>query len=67
VQRVLDNEDVVFVKAIVNSLLVATTATIAVVVLCSLAGFAFAKLRFRGRNVLLLVIIATMMVPVQLG
>src|SRR5262249_9385350 len=34
---------------------------------CSLAGFAFAKLRFRGRNVLLLVILGSMMVPVQLG
>jgi cellobiose transport system permease protein len=36
-------------------------------VFCSLAGFAFAKLRFRGRNALLLVVIATMMCPVQLG
>ena len=33
----------------------------------TLAGFAFAKLRFRGRNALLLIIIATMMVPTQLG
>ena len=33
----------------------------------SLAGFAFAKLRFRGRNALLLFVIGTMMVPVQLG
>ena len=66
-QRVLDNEDIVFVKALLNSLLVASTATIAVVVLCSLAGFAFAKLRFRGRSALLLVVIGTMMVPVQLG
>ena len=32
-----------------------------------MAGFAFAKLRFRGGNALLLVVIATMMVPVQLG
>ncbi len=33
----------------------------------TLAGFAFAKLRFNGRNALLLVIIVTMMVPTQLG
>jgi cellobiose transport system permease protein len=32
-----------------------------------LAGFAFAKLRFRGRNALLLGIVVTMMVPTQLG
>jgi cellobiose transport system permease protein len=33
----------------------------------TLAGFAFAKLRFRGKNALLLAIIATMMIPVQMG
>ncbi len=32
-----------------------------------LAGFAFAKLRFRGSNVLLAAVVLTMMVPVQLG
>ena len=67
VQRVFDNADVAFLRALLNSVLVASTATVSVVVFCSLAGFAFAKLRFRGRNVLLLLVIATMMVPVQLG
>ncbi len=33
---------------------------------CSLAGFLFAKTRFRGRNVLFWSIIATMMVPFQI-
>src|SRR5690606_35572745 len=33
----------------------------------ALAGFAFAKLRFRGRNALLLSVLLTMMVPIQLG
>ena len=54
-------------KALVNSFLVAGTITFSVVLFSTLAGFAFAKLRFRGRNVLLLLIIATMMVPTQLG
>jgi len=66
-QRVLDNEDVMFAQALINSLIVASVCTISVVILCSLAGFAFAKLKFRGSNVLLIVVIATMMVPVQLG
>ena len=66
-QRVLDNEDVMFGQALINSLIVASVCTISVVILCSLAGFAFAKLRFRGSNVLLIIVIATMMVPVQLG
>ena len=33
----------------------------------TLAGFAFAKLRFRGRNGLMLAILVTMMVPTQLA
>jgi len=38
-----------------------------VVLFSTLAGFAFAKLRFRGRNGLLVFVIATMAVPTQLG
>jgi cellobiose transport system permease protein len=67
VGRVLDNRDILFGQAMVNSLIVAGVCTVSVVLLSSLAGFAFAKLRFRGRNVLLLTVIGTMMVPVQLG
>lgn len=67
VTRVFANQDVMFAQALLNTLLVATVATVSVVVLSSLAGFAFAKLRFRGRSGLLLVVVATMMVPVQLG
>ena len=32
----------------------------------TLAGFAFAKLAFRGRNALLTVVVATMTIPPQL-
>src|SRR3989440_6734083 len=38
-----------------------------VVLTPSLAGFAFAKLRFRGRGALLATVVGTMMVPTQLG
>ena len=37
------------------------------VLCCTLAGFAFAKLRFRGRGALLAVTVGTMMIPPQLG
>ena len=67
VEQLFANQDVLFARALVNSFIVAGGITVCVVVFCSLAGFAFAKLRFRGRNALLLVVIATMMVPVQLG
>ncbi|KHL10734.1 UNVERIFIED_CONTAM: sugar ABC transporter permease [Mumia flava] len=65
--RVLNSPDVAFVQALINSFLVSAVATITVVTLSSLAGFAFAKLRFKGRNIFLLAVIGTMMVPVQLA
>ncbi|MEH0931939.1 carbohydrate ABC transporter permease [Micromonospora sp. CPCC 205558] len=67
IARLFDNTDAYFATGLINSVIVASTVTISVVFFSSLAGFAFAKLRFRGRNALLLVIIATMMVPTQLG
>lgn len=67
VQRLLDNQDAHFLRGLLNSVLVSAAVTIAVVLFSTLAGFAFAKLRFRGRNALLLVIVATMAIPVQLG
>ena len=54
-------------KGLINSLIVASCVTVGTVAFCTLAGFAFAKLRFRGRNVLLGLCIATMMVPMQMG
>jgi cellobiose transport system permease protein len=63
--RVFD--EVEFWKALVNSLIVASVITASVVLFSTLAGFAFAKLRFRGRDVLYLFVIATMAVPTQLG
>ncbi|HZM82724.1 MAG TPA: carbohydrate ABC transporter permease [Candidatus Limnocylindrales bacterium] len=65
--RVLDNEHAAFMYGLMNSIVVSSVITISVVFFSSLAGFAFAKLRFTGKNVMLLVIIATMMIPTQLG
>ncbi|MCP2322824.1 cellobiose transport system permease protein [Hamadaea flava] len=56
-----------FLRALTNSFVVSGAITVSVVLFSTLAGFAFAKLRFRGRNALLLMIVATMMVPTQLG
>ena len=56
-----------FWTALLNSTIVATTVTVAVVFFSALAGFAFAKMKFRGERVMMLTIIATMLVPVQLG
>jgi cellobiose transport system permease protein len=54
-------------KALLNSVVVSGSIALGTVLFCTLAGFAFAKLRFRGSTVLLLIILATMMVPAQLG
>jgi cellobiose transport system permease protein len=56
-----------FWTALLNSTIVATVVTVSVVFFSALAGFAFAKMKFRGARVLMLTIIATMLVPVQLG
>ncbi|MFC5720392.1 carbohydrate ABC transporter permease [Streptomyces gamaensis] len=53
--------------ALGNTLLVAGTVALGTVLCCTVAGFAFARLRFRGRRGLLLLTVATMMVPPQLG
>lgn len=54
-------------KAMLNSTIVAGVIALSTVLFATLAGFAFAKLRFKGRNVLLMLVIGTMMVPPQLG
>lgn len=63
--NVLANID--FFGAILNTLIVASVTTIGVLFLCSLAGFAFAKFHFKGKNVLFAAILVTMMIPPQLG
>ncbi|MBO2448827.1 carbohydrate ABC transporter permease [Actinomadura barringtoniae] len=67
VHRLFSTQDVYFAKGLVNSFIASGAVTISTVFFASLAGFAFAKLRFRGKNALLLTIIATMMIPVQMG
>ncbi|ADB33538.1 binding-protein-dependent transport systems inner membrane component [Kribbella flavida DSM 17836] len=48
---------------VLNSLLVGVVVTALTVVIDLMAGFAFAKLRFRGREPLFLLLISTMMLP----
>ncbi|WP_437583397.1 carbohydrate ABC transporter permease [Paramicrobacterium sp. CJ85] len=51
---------------LLNSVIVSASAIAAHIVLCSLAGYGFARLKFRGRNMGFLLIIATIMLPTQL-
>jgi len=52
-----------FAQALFNSIYLATIRTALQVLLCSLAGFAFAKYQFPGRDKLFAVVLATMMIP----
>jgi cellobiose transport system permease protein len=56
-----------FVRSLINSAVVAVAIGVGHGVLCALAGFAFAKLRFPGRNTLFLIVVLTMTVPTQLA
>lgn len=55
-----------FAQYALNSAIVATAITVCNVVLASLGGYAFARLRFPGRDFLFLLVLATLMIPDQL-
>ncbi len=52
-----------FLRTMFNTLFVAVVNVVVQTFLCSLAGFAFAKYRFRGRNLLFTLVLATVMIP----
>jgi multiple sugar transport system permease protein len=55
-----------FLVAFANSTLVALSVTAAQIFTSALAGYALARLQFRGRQALILVILATLVIPFQL-
>ena len=58
--------DVDFLLHFKNSLVVSVTTTLFNLIFCSLAGYAFAKLRFRGRSKLFSLLMTTVMIPGQI-
>jgi multiple sugar transport system permease protein len=52
-------------RAIGNSLIMAGAETVAVVVTSVLTAYPFARLRFRGRDAVFLMVLGTMMIPAQ--
>jgi multiple sugar transport system permease protein len=49
-----------------NSLIVSGAAVVAQLILCSMAGYAFARIPFRGSSVMLIILMATALIPFQL-
>ena len=52
-------------RMLFNSLFVAGLTTVGQLVTCSMAAYAFARLKFRGHNFVFLLYLATLMVPFQ--
>lgn len=60
-------DTVPFFASLVNSVFVSLTIAVVSAIMCAMAGFAFAKLQFPGRNLLFLIVLLTMTVPAQLS
>ncbi|WP_233571224.1 carbohydrate ABC transporter permease [Nocardiopsis sp. Huas11] len=56
-----------FWLALGNSILISSIITVSVVTFSTLAGYSFAKLRFKGRDGLMVSVVVTMAIPTQLG
>lgn len=54
-----------FGRYYINSMIVSTGTVLLQILTASLAAFAFARLRFRGREVIFLLYLATLMIPFQ--
>jgi multiple sugar transport system permease protein len=61
---VLANSD--FPRWFLNSVIVSGAVVVSQLIMCSLAGYAFARIRFRGRNLTLVLLLATALIPFQL-
>ncbi|MFI0419620.1 carbohydrate ABC transporter permease [Spongiactinospora sp. 9N601] len=63
-RSVMERSD--FPRWFLNSLIVSASIVLAQLVLCSMAGYAFARIRFIGSRLTLVLVIATSLIPFQL-
>jgi multiple sugar transport system permease protein len=59
------HSSVPFVRIYANSLLISVVVTLGQLVTCTLAAFAFARLKFRGRDALFFILLVGLMFPAQ--
>ena len=57
--------DAPFARWFVNTMVVTVVCVVGNLVFCSLAGYAFARLRFAGRDLVFILLLTTLMVPFQ--
>jgi ABC-type glycerol-3-phosphate transport system permease component len=63
--RALAPDKMNFWPALANTVFITTLSVAGQVLSCSLVGFGFARFRFRGRAILFMVMLSTMMLPAQ--
>lgn len=61
--QILDNPRLPIVRWFINSTLIATTSTLLILALDSLAAYAYARMEFRGRSALFALLLATLFLP----
>jgi multiple sugar transport system permease protein len=59
------NQVGIFPRYFANSIFIATATVLGVLITSALAAYAFARMEFPGRNVLFIILLATMMVPFE--
>ncbi|RSK28873.1 carbohydrate ABC transporter permease [Bacillus sp. HMF5848] len=55
-----------FFRYLFNSIIVAVATVVLNIIFCSLAAYPLARMQFRGKNIVFILIISTMMIPFQL-
>jgi cellobiose transport system permease protein len=65
IQAALTSSEADLLLGLRNSIIITGTVTLSVVLISTLGGFAFAKLRFRGSKILMATVLFSMMVPLQ--
>jgi multiple sugar transport system permease protein len=63
--RALSPEKMNFWPALSNTVVITTLSVVGQIISCSLVGFGFARFRFRGRNILFMIMLSTLMLPAQ--
>lgn len=58
-------EKIPFIQFYMNTAKIAIFSTLGQVITCALSAYAFAKLQFKGRDILFMLYLATMMIPYQ--
>jgi multiple sugar transport system permease protein len=61
----LSKEKMDFWPALANTMVITTFCVVGQIISCSLVGFGFARFSFRGRSILFMIMLSTMMLPAQ--